>query len=264
MPDPLVLLLLAGIVDPNHRLGPLARPGDGDQPRVLSPFDEAALETALRLRETAPELRIAALVTGGPESDGLVRTVCAYRPDTLFRLDCPPQQLWNPAALAQHFPAILGALDGAPALVLMGREFGDCDDGTLPAFLAEACDLRFVGLVERIGWQQGRLVAERVRATGEERLVLPPPVLASVTNAKSNRLRRPLLKNVMLARREPVAVLALATGSGAAAGPVALVSLRPATPPARTAGACRMLEGPPQAQAAELARALIAVRNSRR
>ncbi len=266
------LLLLAGIVDPKHRLTRLVSPGDGratddtDLPRVLSPFDEAALETALRLRGATPGLRITALVTGGPETDGLARGVAALRPDRVLRLDCPPQFLWDPAVLTQRFTAIVAELGITPDLVLIGREFGDCDDGLLPPFLAEACGFAFAGLADRVTWDDGRFVAQRVRGAGDEAVHLPPPALVSVTNSKANRLRQPLLKNVILAKRDPVSVLPAPAGPGAGAGggAVRLTATTLATPPSRGNGTCRMLTGDAATQAAELARALMAAKEARR
>ncbi len=82
-----IAVMIAGIADPKR---PLARPASGDwadlidaptTPFKLSPFDEAALETALKFRDRDPATVITALVTDGSGDLALMRSVAAYRID---------------------------------------------------------------------------------------------------------------------------------------------------------------------------------------
>ncbi|MEJ1978727.1 MAG: hypothetical protein WDN49_24035 [Acetobacteraceae bacterium] len=136
----------------------------------------------------------------------------------------------------------------APDLVLMGREFGDCDNGALPPYLAEAGGWRFVGQVQQVRAEDGVLVMRRTRGSDEEAIRLAPPLFVSVVNDRGNRLRHPLMKNVILARRETWPVLDGVTGA-AEKGPL---SARAAAATVRTAG-CQWLEGSVDAQANALA-----------
>ena len=247
-----VLVLLAGIVETNWRLDAsrVAALVEGDEagpePRRLGPFDEAALETALQLRDRDAAVSITAAVLGGPGSDKLARAAMAFRPARALRVDVPSALCHDPAVAAAAMQAALAASGGAD-LVLAGRELGDCDNGMAPAYAAERCGWRFFGRVHRIHAEDGRLVLSRVRDGDEEQAILAPPLMASVVNDRGNRLRHPLMKNVILARREPVEVVA--TGS-AAPMPLVAAGLTPFT--ARSA-ACRMIEGSVDDQAAALA-----------
>jgi electron transfer flavoprotein beta subunit len=254
-----VVVLLAGVVDPKWRLDRLAlRPGtalvdETGLPRRLSPFDEAALETALKLRDADPVVRATAVLVGGPEDDALLRAVSAFRPHRAFRFGGAATSLWDPRAAVRLLGAAVAAAAERPDLVLMGREFGDGDDGTLPPALAEARGWRFCGLAHAVTLDgDGTVALRRMRGPREEILRLRPPVLASVTNDRGNRLRHPLLKNVMLARRAPVEAIAPPeAGEGAPA--LALRSIAAVPPPPRGGGACRLLTGPIEAQVEELA-----------
>ncbi|MBX6374284.1 MAG: electron transfer flavoprotein subunit beta [Acetobacteraceae bacterium] len=253
-------MLLAGVVDPKWRLDGLAlRPGtalveETGLPRRLSPFDEAALETALKLRDADPTVRVTAVLVGGPANNALLRAIAAFRPHRVFRIGGVALSLWDPLAAVRLLGAAVAAAVERPDLVLMGREFGDGDDGALPPALAEAQGWRFCGLAHAVSLaEDGAVTLRRVRGPREEVLRLRPPVLASITNDRGNRLRHPLLKNVMLAKREPIEVVAPPPDAPAAAPALALRDIAVVPPPTRGAGACRFLTGPVEAQVEELA-----------
>jgi electron transfer flavoprotein beta subunit len=252
-----ILVLLSGIVDPNARLSD-ARidrlslgEESGDETRRLSPFDEAALETALQWRDLDAATRITAAVVGTRACDKLTQAVAAFRPNLTVRIDIASTLFWDPAAAV----AALGALfcgHGIPRpdLVLIGREFGDCDNGVLPGYLAEAVGWRFVGQVQQIRPEGDRLRLTRSRGGAEEQIALAPPLMASMVNDRGNRLRHPLMKNVILAKRDPVQALPPAMSAGHATA--RLVHAGPA--PARKRRAeCQWLRGTADEQADALA-----------
>ncbi|WP_162595435.1 electron transfer flavoprotein subunit beta/FixA family protein [Variovorax sp. PBL-E5] len=240
------LVLLAGIADPKW---PLPRPLTADalrahqaQHQVLGPFDEAALEVALKLRDAAPDMQLRAIVVGG---EALARQVAGFRIDTLVRLDPAALAPWSTAELAA---ALRASIDALPDLLLIGREFGDHDDGSVPAHLAQWLALPHVSLA--LSMQRVDAGLRIVRQGGEtlQRVDATLPLLASVTNDSHNRLRQPLLKNVMATRKMRFE----AALSDAPSGVVALASIEAATVGAREK-ACRFLGGTVDQQADELA-----------
>jgi electron transfer flavoprotein beta subunit len=259
-----IAVLLAGIADPRK---PLPAPASGDwrdlraEPAVsykLSPFDEAALEIALKLRERHRQARITALVTDGAGDTALMRAVAALRPDRLIGLDIPVVQRGNPAWLARHAAELLGGGAALPDLILIGREHGDLDDGMVPPYLAEAWGLPYAGLAlqaqndENAGENGGGWTFVRSAAAHDESLRLPAPAMASVSNDKSNRLRHPLMKNVLLAKQQQFERF---TPDAAQPAPRPfLARAAPIEATQRGTHPCRMLEG----SAAEQARALAA------
>ncbi|WP_270934615.1 electron transfer flavoprotein subunit beta/FixA family protein [Falsiroseomonas oryzae] len=252
-----VVVLLAGIVDPKWRLERLAlRPdtGQADEtglPKRFSPFDEAALETALKLRDAEPAVRCTAVVVGDAASDPLLRAVLAFRPHRAVRLDTSGLALWDPLAAVRLLGAALDALGAQPDLLLMGREFGDVDDGVLPALLAEARGCLFFGQAHAVTPAEDGPLAVRMRGPREEQQRLPSPALVSMTNDRGNRLRHPLMKNIALAKRETLEIVSPPPRHFARAVEARSLSVVP--PPSRGAGACRILGGPLGAQVAELA-----------
>ncbi len=250
-----ILVLLAGIADPKWPLKfppdlSSASANDTAPPRILSPFDEAALEVALKLRDEQPQTRIAAGVLNSQQGEPLLRTVAALRPNDIFGVDSKSLEQWDARLLSSQLGLIVRERADPVHLMLAGREMGDRDDGTLAACVAEQLAWRFVGLVQRIEATHDTLRLMRERSSVEEWIELAPPLVASVTNDRRNRLRHPLMKNVMAAQRGSVPVM-----SAPAANETAILlrkNVESLTPPVRKC-ACRFLAGAPAAQAAELA-----------
>ena len=261
-----VAVLLCGVADPRR---PLARPSTGKwldlvaaptTPFKLSPFDEAALEVALKLRDRDPSVRVTTLVTDGANDVALMRMVASFRPDFVAGIPTPAALRADPDWLSRAIPAVLSGI-AAPSvdLWLMGREQGDLDDGVAPAFIAERWGLPFVGLalaVQRaeLGWQCDRIFGNLVQT-----IRVPGPLVASVTNDRGNRLRHPLMKNVALARQQKIDMLRpddpamCAAASHSVADRISRVALEPLESGRRTDAPCRMLEGSVEDQVQALA-----------
>jgi electron transfer flavoprotein beta subunit len=251
-----VLVIWAGVADP---LRPLPGVLDGatlahhvQQNAVPSPFDEAALEVALKLRDRAPQTRIAAWCAGG---EALARKLAAFPVEAPVQLRGLPGA-WDAAACAASIAALRAQWPFAPDVVLLGREFGDWDDGAIPALLAEAWQMPYVSLTTAVeGDGDGeRLLITRQRGAMQEQMRVACPVLCSVTNAPNNKLRHPLLKNVMLSKKLVLPQIEIAPESGSVA--LARASLREAPP---RAVACEMLAGSVGQQAQALAQRLTAL-----
>ena len=252
-----VLLLLGGIADPK-----LPLPTAPSMPTLLShrrergmlsPFDAAALEIALKLRDSDAATRIDALVAAGPD-DALLRHVAGYRLDRVAALDPARVVACDAMAVARDLAHAGNALDCLPQILLIGREFGDMDDGSVPPLLAEALGLPHVGLALSLEMRDGTPWALHQRGGGLIWRALREPVVVSVTNDARNRLRHALLKNVMAAKR----LRFDACESSPAA--VAALTLRHVVRMENSSRsrACQMLQGDAPAQARALADVLLA------
>lgn len=239
-----VVVLIAGVHDPKW---PIALDGAGSahpvaDHQVPSPFDEAALEIALRLRDARPDTRIAAYVAGGAAGTKIARTVAALNITDVSTVVLA--QPWDQADAARALAPLCADAD----LILTGREFGDFDDGLVPALLAGILDLPLFARVQAVEpGDEPRLMREV--DSFSETVTLSRRMVASVTNDRRTRLRKPLMKNVMQARQ---AVIAEVRGESEMTPVLALESLAP-----RTAGRgktdCTMIPGSPQDQARALA-----------
>lgn len=202
-----ILILLAGVTDIRYPLHPIGLNPEGgieeqgSPRRVLSPFDEAALEVALKLRDARPDTQIDVLLLEGAGHENLLRNVAAFRPDSLLGLQLQPNQCWDARQTAAQIAGLIKRDYPAHDLVLLGRELGDLDEGSIAVLLARRLGRAQWAMAQFGQWQDEQLWLMRERGTCEEWLSVDEPLLASVTNDRRNKLRHPIMKNVMQAKR---------------------------------------------------------------
>jgi len=248
-----ILVLLAGVADSRYPLHEVGLENGliseaGQSRRILSPFDEGALELALKLRDQRPECRIEVLVLGGSNQDNLLRSVAAYKPDQLRCLQLQPSCPWDAALSSEQIADLLAREHLTPELVLIGREFGDLDEGGLPVMLAARLGLPLFALAQFAEWQDGQLSLLRERGTRQQWHRPQEPLVATVTNDRRNKLRHPLMKNVMMAKKMSFDCVQAPAQRPETVQPVALLPAREV----QRGGHCHMLEGDVQAQATAL------------
>lgn len=254
-----VLVLLSGIADPKWQLPePVTETSLRTQRAsypLLSPFDEAALEVALKLRDADPGVKISVLLAASSAQDKLLQHVASFRIDSVQAYQADLHPAWNSAALAETLARTIDADEFPADLVLIGREFGDEDDGSVPAALAKALNWSFVSqAMEFQAHADGQLLINRQFGAEQEQLLQAAPLVAAITNNARNKLRHPLLKNVMMAKKMSFALGTLA--SAPIGTQIALGGISLSAPPV-SATQCRMLAGDAAAQARELAQLLL-------
>lgn len=240
-----ILVLLAGVADIRFPLHSISLNSErtideqGSPRRVLSPFDEAALEVALKLRDGCAATQIDVLLLDGANSENLMRSVAAFRPDSLKCLALKPFQLWDARQSAAQIGGLIERDYSGHELVLVGREMGDLDEGSLAVLLARRLDRLQFAMAQFGQWQGEQLWFMRERGTCEEWLRVDQPLLASVTNDRRNKLRHPLMKNVMQAKRMtfPQVIASAPPRAGMA------LSQLDAAPVTARLGECRLLHG---------------------
>lgn len=247
-----LVVFLAGIADTKWPLSkflvePLAMRSANRL--ALSPFDEAALEVALKIREGNAATKITVAMTGGPESDALLRKVAAFKVDRLLRLEASTLAPFDAQALAPRLKTALQEFAPSPGLILIGREFGDYDNGVLPPCLAAALGVPFFGLAQHAVWEGKELKFFREQGAIEESLALAGPMVVSVTNDRRNRLRHPLMKNVMETKRMTFNEVTPGRNGELRVSLVAVGEM----PQRSRAGDCHILSGAMESQIAELA-----------
>lgn len=241
----IILVLIAGVHDPKWPVMPGSATDSPADQRIMSPFDEAALEMALRVRDAQPGTVISVRVAGGSGAAKIARAAAALNISDVGTLTL--NNPWDQAAVARALASACGGAD----LILIGREFGDCDDGLVPPLLAGVLSLPFFGRAQTVeAGDTIRLMREAERAV--ETLILSGPMVVSVTNDRRTRLRKPLMKNVMFARQMEIPAIAVCSE---ASTNVSLAAWRPGAAQ-REATDCMILGGRAHEQADSLAQLL--------
>ena len=165
---------------------------------MLSPYDEYAVEEALKLREKfSGEVVVVSL--GGDVHKETIRKALAMGCDKGVLLkDISERDSFSVArGLAEY------AKEYAPDIVLCGKQSIDYDGAQVGGLIAEMLGMPSVSVVVKLEIQSGSLVAEREIEGGHEivQAKLPAVIMAQ---KGLNQPRYPSLKGIMDAKRKPI------------------------------------------------------------
>lgn len=209
---------------------------------ITGPYDEYALEEAIRIKE-AKGAEVVALSVGGDTAKEVLRNALALGADSAVLLKGDGQG--DALAVAQMISAY--AKDKGFDLILCGNKGIGGDNAAMGPMLAELMGVAQANVIVKLELGEGTFRAEREIEGGSEMVEGSLP--AVITAQKGlNEPRYASLKGIMAAKKKTIEEL-----DATAAPAVAVVSAL-ALPPERPAG--RRLEGEPAAQAQALLQAL--------
>ncbi len=219
---------------------------------IVSPFDEFAIEEALRIKEARGGEVL--LVTVGPDrAQSALRTGLAMGADAAVHVKDPALDAADTLATARGLAAAVKSL--APFdLVLTGQQGVGGDNSQIPGLLAELLDLPQVTVAVKLEVQDGKALVEREVEGARETWETSLPAVISAQKGL-NEPRYASLKGIMAAKKKPIEVkdaAALGLDPSVIKPLTRVVALE--LPPARPA--VRMIEGDPDTQARELLRLL--------
>ncbi len=171
-------------------------------PPVISPFDENALEGALKIKD-AQGGKITAISLGTKLLRDVVKKPLSMGADELVLLEdeaFTEGDSWSTAyALAMAIKKI-----GDYDLILCGRQAADWDAGQIGSGIAEILGLPSVTLVKKIDITDGKARVERVTDEGYDVIEVSLPALITISN-EIGEPRYPTIKGIMTAKRkEPI------------------------------------------------------------
>ncbi|HHW07047.1 MAG TPA: electron transfer flavoprotein subunit beta/FixA family protein [Clostridia bacterium] len=190
-------------------------------PTQLNPFDESALELALRLRDRG-QAELVALTIADRSADRYLKNLYALRFDHAVRLDCGEDLHFHPEAKA----ALLASYARRHSfdVVLAGRQNAVGDNGKTPFLLAEMLGLPCIGQVTGVEREGETLMVTAATDGGSVRREVKAPVVLAVGNVTGGYLRVPTLKDKLQYGKREVEVIAVAHDPGSpAARPLRLV-----------------------------------------
>ena len=219
----------------------------------LNPFDEYALEAALRLTEDgkAPKVRAGevVVVTFGPkETETTLRSALATGADRAIRVDVTDDKL-DGHLVARAFKALVER--EKPDLVLMGKQTVDGDSNQIGQILAELLDWPMATFAATIKEEAGALLVGRevdggvitlrvklpAVVTVDLRIVAPTSVYSMKTAPAfkyNDGVRFAALPAIMAAKKKPLAEVKLADLTADQGLKVTYPTFQ--APPARKAG----------------------------
>jgi electron transfer flavoprotein beta subunit len=193
---------------------------------VLNPYDEFAVEEALRRKEQAGAGEVVVLTLGPAATQETIRTALAMGADrgVLLQVErIPADGLVVARALAAELK------DAGFDIILFGKMAIDDYNHQVGPMVAELLGLPCVTSVAHLELADGKGVAEREIEGGIEVCEFPLPAVLTVDKGL-NEPRYPALKGIMAAKKKPMEVKPTAL----AAGGIEVVALTP--PPERKEG----------------------------
>ncbi|HVH09419.1 MAG TPA: electron transfer flavoprotein subunit beta/FixA family protein [Gemmatimonadales bacterium] len=169
---------------------------------ILNPYDEFAVEEALRRREHGGAGEVVVIALGAPAAQETIRTALAMGADrgVLLQVDrVPADGLEVAKALAAELK------DGGFDLILFGKMAIDDYNHQVGPMTAELLGLPCVTAVAHLEIEGGKGVAEREIEGGVEVVDFPLPAVLT-TDKGLNEPRYPALKGIMAAKKKPLDV----------------------------------------------------------
>jgi electron transfer flavoprotein beta subunit len=221
---------------------------------VLNPYDEFAVEEALRLKE-ARGGEVIAVTVGPARAATSLRTCLAMGADRGVHLSDPSFEAADSLGVARVLAAAIGPM--SPDVIFAGQYAVGTDNRQVGAMLAELLDLPHVGVVTKLEVGEGSLRAHREIEGAHEVIESGLPCLVTAQKGL-NEPRYAKLQGIMAAKKKPIdtmdaAKLGLdAATVGAQGARVTITKLE--QPPPKQPG--RIFKDDPEAAAREVVRLL--------
>ncbi len=195
----------------------------------MNPFDEIAVEEAVRLKEKGVADEIVAVSMGVAACAETIRTALAMGADRGILVETDVEL--QPLAVAKLLKAIVAKED--PKLVILGKQAIDDDMNATGQMLAALLGWPQGTFASRLVIEDGRAIVTREVDGGLETVSLTLPAIVT-TDLRLNEPRYASLPNIMKARKKPIETVTPAE-LGVDPAP-RLVVLKTAEPPRRQAG----------------------------
>jgi electron transfer flavoprotein beta subunit len=195
----------------------------------MNPFDEIAVEEAVRLKEAGVATEIVAVSCGVPQCQETLRTAMAIGADRAILVETDVEL--QPLAVAKLLKAIVD--NEQPQLVLLGKQAIDDDANQTGQMLAALAGMPQATFASKLKIADGRAEAVREVDGGLETVSVKLPAVVTV-DLRLNEPRYVTLPNIMKAKKKPLEIVKPAD-LGVDVTP-RLKTLKVTEPPARKAG----------------------------
>jgi electron transfer flavoprotein beta subunit len=166
---------------------------------VISPYDEFAMETALRIKEAKGAGEVIAISLGEAQSAEQLRSALAMGADRAILLK--GQATIDGSATAKALAEEIKT--HSPDLVLCGMKAVDNDQQQVGVMLAEYLGMPAVSVVAELEVEENKIVAHREIEGGVEVVEVATPAVITTTKGK-HEPRYPSLKGIMAAKKKPL------------------------------------------------------------
>jgi len=197
----------------------------------MNPFDEIAVEEAVRLKEKGVATEVIAVSCGVAQCQETLRTAMAIGADRAILVETPADLELQPLAVAKLLKALVDKEQ--PQLIILGKQAIDDDANQTGQMLAALAGLPQATFASKLEAADGRVSVTREVDGGLETLSLSLPAVVT-TDLRLNEPRYVTLPNIMKAKKKPLDTLT-PEALGVDIAP-RLKTLKVSEPPKRGAG----------------------------
>jgi len=169
---------------------------------AMNPFDEIAVEEAVRLKEAGSATEIVAVSCGLAACQETLRTALALGADRAILVETDAEL--QPLAIAKLLKAIVGK--ESPQLVLMGKQAIDDDNNQTGQMLAALLGWPQATFASKVKLEGGGAQVTREVDGGLETVAIKLPAIVT-TDLRLNEPRYVTLPNIMKAKKKPLETL---------------------------------------------------------
>ncbi|MGV3581795.1 MAG: electron transfer flavoprotein subunit beta/FixA family protein [Methylophilus sp.] len=227
-----ILVAVKRVVDYNIkvRIKPDGSDVDIDGVKMsVNPFDENAIEEAVRLKEKGIASEVVVVSLGSAANQDVLRHGIAMGADRAILIDSA--HTLQPLAVAKLLKALV--LREKPTLVLLGKQAVDDDAGQTGQMLAALLDYPQATFVSTLAIDSNEVTATREVDGGTETIGVQLPAVITA-DLRLNEPRFVKLPNLMIARKKTIETIQAADLEADTQPRLSL--LKVAEPPARKAG----------------------------
>ena len=169
----------------------------------MNPFDEIAIEEAVRLKEKGVATEIIAISIGATKAQETIRTALSMGADRGMLVETEDGQIVEPLAVAKLLAAVIAT--EKPDIVILGKQAIDDDCNQTGQMLAALLGWPQATFASKVVVGQGSVDVTREIDGGMQTLTLKLPAIIT-TDLRLNEPRYPSLPNIMKAKKKPMDV----------------------------------------------------------
>jgi electron transfer flavoprotein beta subunit len=200
-----ILVAVKRVVDYNVKIRVKSDQSGVDTANVkmsMNPFDEIAVEEAIRLKEAGVASEIVVFSAGNPQCQETLRTALAIGADRAILVETDVDL--QPLAVAKLLQAVCAKEQ--PELIILGKQAIDDDSNQTGQMLAALMDIPQATFASKVAFVDGTLNVTREVDGGLETMSMALPAVIT-TDLRLNEPRYVTLPNIMKAKKKELEII---------------------------------------------------------
>ena len=170
----------------------------------MNPFDEIAVEEAVRLKEAGVATEVVVVTAGATQCQETLRTALAIGADRAVLVETAPDTDLQPLAVAKILKALSDKEQAQ--IIILGKQAIDDDSNQTGQMLASLMDIPQATFASKVVIADGKATVTREVDGGLETIALTLPAVIT-TDLRLNEPRYVTLPNIMKAKKKTIDIV---------------------------------------------------------